>query len=97
MVAYGPIHCMSGSFLGTGGIADFGCPTMIGATGTHFAGSLNAAFPSGVPSQVWANPIQHVPNPAARAASIKFSAAKAQFSVAHGLSVTDEITMSAGA
>jgi hypothetical protein len=97
MVAYGPIQCISGSFLGTGGIADFECPTIIGATGTYFAGSFSAAFPSGVPSQVWANPIQHVPNPAAWAVSIKFSAAKAQFSIAHGLSATDEITISAGA
>jgi hypothetical protein len=58
---------------------------------------FNAAFPSVVPSQVWANPIQHVPNPAAQAASIKFSAANAQFSTVHGLSATDEMTMSAGA
>jgi hypothetical protein len=96
-MAYGRIQCISGSFLGTGGVADFGCPTIMGATGAYLGGRLNAAFPSGVPSQVWANPIQHVPNPAAWAANIKFSAAKAQFSIAHGLSPTDEMTMSAGA
>lgn len=34
MIAYEPIQCISGSFRGTGGGADFGWPTMIGATGT---------------------------------------------------------------
>ncbi len=97
MVAYGPIQCISGAFLGTGGVANFGCPTIIGATGLYISGRLSAALPSGVPSQVWANPIQHVPNPAAWAANIKFSAAKEQFSIAQGLSATDEMTMSAGA
>ena len=64
-MAYGPIQCISGTFLGTGGVADFGCSTIMEATGAYLAGRLKAAFPSGVPSQVWANPIQQVPNPAA--------------------------------
>jgi hypothetical protein len=70
---------------------------MIGATGTQPIWSPIASFPSGVPSQDCANPIQQVPNPAAQADSIKFSAAKAQFSITHWLSVTLEITISTGA
>ena len=40
-------------------------------------------LPSGVPSHAWANPIQHVPSRAARAASIRFSGASEQSSTAH--------------
>src|SRR5450631_2101107 len=57
---------------------------MMGATGTVVLESLSADFPSGVPSHSCANPIQHVPNPAAQAANITFSAAKAQSSTIHG-------------
>ena len=48
-------------------------------------------FLGSVSSQASAEPIQHVPNPAARAANIRFSAASEQFSTVHGLSVTLEI------
>ena len=90
------IQSIFGAFLGTDPAGVFGCPTIMGATGTVVLASLSADFPSGVPSQPWANPIQHVPNPAAQAANIKFSAAKAQSSTIHGPAGA-EITISAGA
>jgi hypothetical protein len=68
----------------------------MGATGTVVPGSLSDDFPSDVPSQPCANPIQHVPNPTVQAANIKFSAARAQSSTTHGPSGA-EITTSAGA
>ena len=70
---------------------------MIGAIGTELAGRPSTAFPSAAPSHACANPIQHVPNPAAQAASIRFSAASEQFSTAQGLSITLEIKTSTGA
>jgi hypothetical protein len=48
------------------------------------SGSFRIDFPSGVSSQSFANPIQHVPSPAACAASIRFSAARAQSPMAQG-------------
>lgn len=90
------IQSILGVFLNTAGGADFGWPTMIGATGAYPSGSFIAEFPFRVPSQPCAKPIQHVPIPAACAASIKFSAAKEQSSTAHG-PLGAEITISVGA
>jgi len=47
---------------------------MIGATGPVVRRSLRRALPSGVPSHDWAKPIQQVPCPAPRAASMRLLA-----------------------
>jgi len=94
---YDPIQRISGSFLGTGSGVNFGCPTIIGAMGRYAGGRSIEALPAGVPSHPCANPIQQVPSPTARAASIRFSAAREQSSTAQRLSAGLEITMSAGA
>ena len=69
---------------GTGGGKIFGCPTIIGATGTQAEGNPSMFLPSDVLRKLCANPIQQVPYPRAYAASIRFSAASAQSSTIHG-------------
>jgi hypothetical protein len=59
------IQSILGGFLETDGGTDLGCPTIMGATGTSISGSFRTDFPSEVPSQPCANPIQHVPSPEA--------------------------------
>ena len=90
------IQPISSVFRGTGVAAALRCPTIMGATGTIVLESSSADLLSGAPSHSCANPIQHVPNPAAQAANIKFSAAKAESSTIQGPAAA-EITISAGA
>jgi hypothetical protein len=51
------IQSMVAMFLESGIAAVFGWPTIIGATGIAVPDSLSTDFPSGVPSQPYANPI----------------------------------------
>jgi hypothetical protein len=92
-----PIHRILGTLRGTAGGTDFGWPTMIGATGRLASPSPSVVLPSWVASHDCANPIQHVPSPSAQAASIRFCAARAQFSTLQGPCEALAITMSAGA
>ena len=58
--------------------ATAGRPTAIGAITRWSSGMPNRVLPSGVPRYMPTKPIQHVPSPTPRAASIRFSAASAQ-------------------
>lgn len=90
------IQSIRAGFRVTAGASDLGRPTIMGATGVSLAESFKSDLPSGVASYPCAKPIQHVPSPAACAASIRFSAASEQSSTTHG-PVDAEITINAGA